>query len=228
MNNRLLLRTQTNQVYELIREQGLNPDEFEWHKIDGLIESSYTINKLVHEPTGYYFIFDIDRDGEFWCEFSPSESKPVEIRNSEIWDIQTVAVYEWLKFLKRELDEPDLWGILSGEKILLDTITNINDKNEKFTDDEIKLISQNIEELKEFLISKQEFNEHSIKFIESNLAYLVDASSRLGKKDWITITLGIIANIIISLSLNTNIAREFLHKAGELFKWLIESHKLLN
>ncbi len=70
---RLLLRTQRNDILQLITKLNLDPLEFEFHRIKSGLVLGCIVSKLFHKPTKYYFNFDFsqyDAD-EYWTRIFP-------------------------------------------------------------------------------------------------------------------------------------------------------------
>jgi hypothetical protein len=67
-----------------------------------------------------------------------------------------------------------------------------------------------------------------LRFINARLAYLEDASKRLGRKDWMTIAVGIVTNIVVGAAFAPDTARELFRMAGQLFGWISSASPLLN
>ena len=62
--------------------------------------------------------------------------------------------------------------------------------------------------------------EEKNSFITLRLTHLEDASKRLGRKDWITLAMGTLTNIIVGVALAPDAARELLRNAGALLGWV--------
>ena len=66
-------------------------------------------------------------------------------------------------------------------------------------------------------------NENQDKFIRQRLDYLAEASKRMGKKDWMNLTLGVLMNLILFLRLTSNTAGELMKVAGNTLRWLTQN-----
>lgn len=107
MKIRYLLKSQSNQVLEETRAALCEPAEFEWQDTTGH-QSNTTISKLVHNPSGYYFTFD--NHGNFYSQWSPAAQTFEASNGSNSWDSQLLWFRQWLNYLKRETESPDLWA----------------------------------------------------------------------------------------------------------------------
>ena len=99
-----------NLLFRLILEQKFDPADFVWSELKtqeynqrGLWE--YTSSRLTHRKTGYYFII-----GGQKLIFSPGTLKKVEtVFHEDDWGKKGTLFKEWVKDLREEVDQPDLW-----------------------------------------------------------------------------------------------------------------------
>lgn len=128
--------------------------------------------------------------------------------------------------VRREYLEPDLWELAQDDKRLIaDNIDDFN--NSPFSADEQRRISGAINELREFILSSSSYTESQCQFIEARLQHLEEASKRLGRKDWITLAMGTLTNIVVGVVLAPDAARELLRTAGALLGWIVGSVHLI-
>ena len=111
MEIRHLLQSQANQDLEAIRnEAGLEPTDFDWQDTEGPM-SNMRVSRLVHKPSGYYFVFD--NFSGFHSKWAPGWQTRVDSEYSDEWEYQLTLFKSWLDYLKRETNSPDLWGAIS-------------------------------------------------------------------------------------------------------------------
>lgn len=215
-----LLRSQRNQAFVMIREAGLEPEDFQWFEAGDAV-------RLVHIPTDYYFDFDSDR-GKWNVRHFPQDAIGIVAYYGiqEKWT-DVLSIFEnWIAIVQREHSAPDLWAISQEEKKLI--AEHIDDlENSPFANDEKLRISTAINELKEFLVASGQHSDSQIQFITTRLQHLEEASHRLGRKDWITLTMGTLTNIVVGAALAPEAARELLRTAGALLGWVVGSVHLL-
>lgn len=171
---------------------------------------------------GFYFKFDRTGDEAFFAEYSPGGRERREIVVTAKWDEQLKNVEKWTRNLLREFQEPDLWTSINDERKLAEGASQTAD-NSPFTPDEQKRLAQDVREIKEFLVRTYSVNQEQAKFVDDRLNYLTEASDRLGRKDWINLTLSVLMTIIIGLSMPPDASRELLRFAGQAFNWLLVS-----
>lgn len=219
-----LLRSQKNQAYAAIKQAGLEPSDFEWE----LVSDSW---RLVHRPTNYYFVFGttIGVNGPTWSvNYFPAQSMAKEAFGGfhKEWEGVFGVFKTWASILGREHAEPDYWDVSKQEKKLI--AEKIDDlENSPFSTAETLRISSAINELREHLITSGVHSESQIQFITTRLQHLEDASHRLGRKDWVTLAMGTLTNIVVGAALAPEAARELLRTAGALLGWIVGSIHLL-
>lgn len=219
-----LLKTQKNDVFVILRKADLNPDEFRWEtkkhvRYDcGMTE--YTISVITHVPTGYHCEF-LSSGG---LSYSPGEDQAVDFRQVVgDWHDVTNSLVKWISCLRRELDAPDLWRTIAQERKLAEVAVSGTLGNEKFSPEEQRYISQQLNEIKAFLLTTNRLQLEAARIVEDRFDYLEGASQRLGRKDWLNLTIGVLFSIIIAVALPPDAAKELLRMAGVAFQSLFHA-----
>lgn len=112
--------------------------------------------------------------------------------------------------VQREYLEPDMWELsASDKKLVAGDIDDID--NSFFSVDEKSQIERcrKIGTI-EYPKSDKTHSPDQIAFIDSRLKHLEDAANRLGRKDWITLAMGTLANIVVGVALAPEAVRELL------------------
>ena len=225
-----LLRSQRNAVFAIATAAGLEPRDFVWSEVTPRFNTARAapVERLTHTPSGYYFTFDRTEDGKAYPRYMPSSKEIVETGDTIYgkWDFVLQAVESWATILKNEILEPDLWQLSAADKKLV--AASIEDvENLPFTKQEQERITLAISELRLFLHATSPNSEKNRVFIDARLRHLEDASSRLGRKDWITLAMGTLTNIVVGVALAPDAARELVRTAGSLFGWVVSGVQLI-
>ena len=216
---RPLLRSQKNAILAKIRDVGLNPTDFRWETVISKRIGKQSVEQLLHAQTESYFLFDFYLDGgryRQWSECSPGLDDVVTVKmGHEKWINRFELVEGWLKGVKVEHDEPDLWGTILQETLLISA--GSIESNEDFSADEQKFIRERLDELERYLIDVHHLKDEVHQtFVRDRLNYLAEASSRVGMKDWFLIFVGMLMNIILEFSLSSEVAREVFRFSAQL------------
>jgi hypothetical protein len=226
MPENLLLRTQSNDIFQAISVIGLQPGDFSLLTGDSFEVPDLKVSKLVHTHTGYFYLFDFNSHNKHVCAFSPGYDNNVDVQYPGNWTFQLNNFRQWLGYLKREIEAPDLWESVLQEKELAQATVDADDSNQAFTPDEVKRIDTGINEIKQYLITTQSLNSAQLAFVDVRLGYLCAASERIGKKDWLILFLGGLLSIMIGISLEASQAREILRMAASALSWLVHKQPL--
>jgi hypothetical protein len=105
------------------------------------------------------------------------------------------------------IETPDLWDQLRRQTEILTGTSDAALENMPFTSDERNEIAKQIYEVREFAKSKYILSELQLADLNSKLAYLIGAASRLGRKDWLNACIG----AIFALFLVTALPPDALH-----------------
>jgi hypothetical protein len=219
MADKTLLRSQKNEVFRLIEPTGVDLARFTWGEVKSANLGDVLVSRLEY-PDDFFFFFDRFANGKHVGTYSPGGQERAVTVIAEDWPAQLKNVQAWAGNLKREFAEPDLWTTISEERKLAEGASSGND-NSPFSPDERQRLAQDIHEIKEFLARTFALNQEQAKFVDDRLHYLTEASERLGRKDWINLTLSVLMTIIMGLAMPPDASRELLRFAGQVFNWVI-------
>lgn len=216
----MLLKSQMNEVLLLVKRVGLNPSNFDWGKSGNLVGASRLVSVLRHKPGNWRFRFELNGEAHV-AIFSPGATTPEERRNTGSWDLQLDAVLDWLTFLKREIDAPDLWALLSQDAAIAATLSRTSDDNTVFSSAEQKKIAQTLRELRDYSVANYNLTETQTEELINRLEYLKSASERLGRKDWMVAIMGTVMSWIVTAAIPPEVAHGFFTTAVHMFAWVV-------
>lgn len=223
MRKFLLLKTQKNEVLEVIEKFGLNPSEFEWREIEKdpvyYAADAGIISALAHVSTEYKFEFDM-RGDTIWATFSPGEESPIGNRECRNWAEMLILVIEWIRNLKREIESPDLWAMI-GEETKIVEVAGAAKTDQSFTPEQQQEIHRAMAQIKRFLVEDHQYQDEQMQFISERLEYLELAAKRMSVKDWLHTAIGVLFTIVIGLGLEPDRARELFSFAGNALSQLL-------
>lgn len=186
-----LLKSQSNEVYLALAKKGFKASDFAWEEVDSLNYDKRKSALLRHTSSQYYFVFD--NHGKYYYQCSPSYQSIFESSQRDSWKGLMSSFNNWVDYLSREVNAPDLWAELPSETELVESTSTEND-NSKFNEEESKLIADGMEEIKQYLLTAHKLDP---ELIEGQIKYLVESSERLGRKDWKNALIAVIFSIII-------------------------------
>ena len=214
----LLLKTQKNEVFNILLNTGQNPAGFSWSQEFSKRSSKVTaerieVSVLIYQGGESYFLFD-NYGHKFFSEFSPGDKEFVQTEFAHHWFEQRVYVESWANYLKREIDAPDLWREVEKYRDTFSLLPPDQLVNEPIPAYEVEQIVASINLLADKIEEQFGLNEDQNNLVRSRLNYLVDASKRQGRLDWIHTAIGVLVTISISLTL----APEKAQRLWQLFK----------
>jgi len=125
--------------------------------------------------------------------------------------------------LKREIDAPDLWNSISQGTDLIDSAAS-DTPNTPFTPDEKKYILSGLNEIKQYFLTAHKLDS---ELVEGRINYLIEASERLGRKDWKNLLLATLISIIVSAAFPPEMVRELFIFVGTVLRQILETPLLL-
>ncbi len=220
MHDVRLRTTQRNEILHIIRFLGLDPLEFEWtdEKQDEYVDDEtvhFMVSVLTHRPTGYFCRF-----GGFRVHFSPGHEVREQTEHRNSWPDTVEAARGWLNELQKEVDAPDLWASIGQEKALSTAASSSTTDNRPFTASEQGLIATKLDEIKGYLLAGQQFSAAQAEYVEREFADLKESSTRIGRKDWLRVLMGVLVGQAINLALDPQKAKGLLQLAGSAFQWV--------
>ncbi|MEO8398301.1 MAG: hypothetical protein ABI550_00655 [Ignavibacteriaceae bacterium] len=227
MEKSLILKSQKEKVFNDIRVYGFDPSDYTWEEVKSIFED-LIVSKIIHKKSGYYFVFDFYRDSHNF-RLSPGNMKQEEsvFVNIGNWDVFSQYFFKWLSYLDRELEAVDFWELPSNENnYFQNQITE--SQNNLFSSEEVKRIGDSIKNIKNFLIEELRLDSTQLTIANEKLDYLVESSKRMGKKDWLILSIGAIVNLIYVLALTPENSRDLLKAASKFLSWLVSNNPLLN
>jgi hypothetical protein len=210
MSEYMLLRSQRNTVLALIKQYEVDPFNFSWSEVESKYTSerslSVEVSRLSYKDTEFYFQFDFLR-GEHYAIFSPGEQTLVEEQYPEKWSFQLNYVKNWLMYLKREIEKPDLWAELAKYQLPPGEQLSTEMGNEPFTAQQFDQIAEGLRKVRAYLEAEFDFNEQQQRLIGEKLDYLLAAAKRQGRKDWLHTSIGVIFTLATALAFSPEQAK---------------------
>jgi len=177
-----------------VNEEGFDPREFEL--VDRQSEGGVWPT-LMHTPTAFSFTIIETQDARFRVTFMPGETTWRESYGNGSWD-QVIATRlpMWLRYVRREIEAPDLWGELRREAELVAGDLNAAD-NTPFSPDEQAQVRRHLDEVKQLIRANQALTATQLDAIDSRIDYLAEATERLGRIDWREAFVGSMLGLVV-------------------------------
>jgi hypothetical protein len=210
-----LLKTQRNQVFEILVANGWHPSEFSWNL------PQYGHSRLIHNQSKWYIsleMYQAPHSGEY-VYYEPGEGS-IAGYSSGGWETFLSEIPKWLNYMRREMDAPDLWSVGATPTMLRTDTKLATADNSSFSDQEKRRILQCVGEVREYINANHSLNRDQQRFVEDRLTHLIEASYRLGRKDWVVLALGALTNVVVGLALAPDISRELFRLMLSSIGWL--------
>jgi hypothetical protein len=215
---------------EVIKESGLKPDSF--HGLHDPEQGSFTVRfkpqrelwfRFVPSDEGahaaYYFRWffsaymaprftDIDYHGDdSYRDMSPFEDALAAFR-----DWLTTSVSDYLD----DRAGNDLWQAFQLGIVPAVTLGD----EDTFSDDEVVRIEGSLHRLLDEVRVANLLTKDQLGSLTERVDYLVQASRRMGKKDWAAVFTGSLVGFAIHATLSAPVATSLLRMAGTAIQWL--------
>jgi hypothetical protein len=207
MKDYLLLRTEKNEIFECVKEAGLNHLNFEWAEESTEAEysgvSTYPVSIVRYLRTDFYFKFDRTPFDDFICKSHPRTRVPTKALSSYAhkWEGAVISFKDWLSRLK-EQEVPDLWEQLKQYAPRETFIGTAEMSNAPFSYSEAENIIGSLDKLQSQIEKNFNLQGEQLSFVKREIEYLKEAVKRQGRKDWMHTAIGVIMTIAVSLALS--------------------------
>lgn len=207
-----LLNTQKQDIFQILVDSGHEPHQFEWASrlrggsVGGPPPTQISILQSKPRPE-FYFTFDFVR-GSYYPSCSPWEGTRVASLGEVSWPSCLGYVQMWAKLVRDELNTPDPWQALPGLATTSDIAVASDVANTEFSHRETDRLSSGLEEIRRLLIDAAGRSEQNVALINSQLHSLLDASKRMGRKDWVNQAIGAIITLSITLGLQPDVTKQ--------------------
>ncbi|KAA5531886.1 hypothetical protein [Paenimyroides baculatum] len=214
-----LLQSQKNSLFEIIESNDFfSHNQFELVEIDS--SGNFKTSIVFKSNRTFYFAFYASEfRNNLFVNYSPGDEQVLDSSSDISFDQALDYFIEWLHYLKREVNAPNLWEKFKSEISEIHFLNNFD--NERFSFYEYLEINSKIELLKENistipLILNQQ-NEIILR-----LDHLSETAKELGKFDWINLFIGTIMSVLIQL----NVTPESANALWELIKRIFNNYFL--
>ena len=195
----VLSKVQANEVFKAVEAAGLSPDEFVW-------DADGNDTRLRHRSSGAHFVFG-GAASKFVVRHAAGDEQEWELAKYT-WPAVMTSVEVWLREVKRHADTPDLWAELRGHTELLEGVWDDTFENTPITPDEQGKIARQLREFREYVHDTHDLSEQQSADLSEKVDYLVEAASRVGRRDWLMMCVGAIVAYLLVAALPPDASRQ--------------------
>lgn len=222
-----MLKKYRAEVFDKVVELGFKPEDFHIREIEKNSFSSMLSVAIVQNPKLRFEFHQAPTSFHnfqyCYVQYAPHYPK-TNLTPSGTMGFQGVLekfeywIIESLKLFWEEVNSQDKWELYKSGELNIDSDYIEFEEEEYFTQEERNEIKSKIETTKAHLIEQYEFNDTQIAIINSKLDYLIEKSESMSKFDWTNFAIGIVANIITALTLDTAVGNKVGQILLEIFR----------
>jgi hypothetical protein len=224
-------KTYKNRIFEIIKESGLSPEEFQLDEgEEKVLESIHNLTTITHKKTNTLFkILTNSQDYEeltcSYTKYSPSKSLSeyeieygYDMNNPDIiiWNPAAPIYMAFVHWLNNDLhsfiedkSEPDLWAEFKKE-VFMDSSSTGEMELVGFTGKEQDKITIVLLNIKKQIISQYCPDESTENYIEDRFNHISKSLDKLTRFDFNALLFYTIHGIVLNLTLNPEGARNLL------------------
>ncbi|OCH30633.1 hypothetical protein A6E13_19035 [Aliivibrio fischeri] len=153
----------------------------------------------------------------------PNEHSELDVGEAVLFQTPSEGMFEIRLMDLTSVSANLLLSQISPQPGLIAGTDSQSQENGSFTTSEIERVEQSINLLKGSIADNHEFTSEQVTLIHKALNDISDASNRLGKKDWINYTAGILTSVVVSAAFSDGARHALFSAANNAFSWLFSS-----
>lgn len=203
----VLTKPQRNQLFEQLGGGGLQQSLCKFADPETDEQSGTTYAEIRQASSDSHFMVWPDRDqfALFRARMKVGGVEATAVYTGS-WNDILGAAQDWAQRVVYELNAPDLWAELVSPSGIFGE-TQGDEDNSAFTAEERTAISARIEEVKAEVRQNPALTGDQISGIEQKLDDLIEASERVGKKDWKLLVAGTLLTIFVTYAVPPHVAQ---------------------
>ncbi len=95
-----------------------------------------------------------------------------------------------------------------------------NPENIPFSRTEIEQITASLDDIGATMANRSDIKPEQLKYLEEKLDEMLEASERLGRKDWVNYAIGTLTSIVVTAAFDPAAAKALLQTAGAALGWI--------
>jgi hypothetical protein len=181
-----MLKTQKNDVLEMIVDVGLQPTDFRWG-------STERIEYAGPGATAGEFFFDFSVTGAPAC--NPGDFKYSRFAEDTDWDRVSRWFAHWLDVVAPEVAAPDLWEELTQlRSIVQDTDATTDDRADlPLIGKELEQLREAINHVRELAAARGDLTDDKLRAMHASLDRIEQSAGKYSRKDLVLLVLGSVA-----------------------------------
>lgn len=209
-----LLRTQKNQVFQALKDGGLEDEAIERlvfrhsEELSNWKDYAYDYKKdgyvITYSDGSFTYFFSFQGNGNSWS----IEAFPLGVANSRKYSTDNSWAYvlknlkEWAYRIQEEIKADDYWDrfVEIRAQFTLDDEEEID--NSPFSSKEANVIRGKLNLLEKELLRRYSSNAEHRDYLRRKFQYIDDCLDRQGKTDWLHTLVGVLASTAIALGVS--------------------------
>jgi hypothetical protein len=154
---------------------------------------------------------------------SINANKSFELGDAALYETSNHGIVE-IRLMSIKSGVAEVLLTVVSPRLGFSTSINSNDEgNRFFTDEELLHIKDDIEKIKTKLSDSGSFSPEQQQFLSVKLSEIVEASQRLGRKDWIMYVNGTLTSVITNAAFNPIAAQTLIAAFNNNLDWVFQN-----
>jgi hypothetical protein len=191
-----------NGLFKAVQAAGLSPEAFHF-------DDSADEVVIRHASSGATFTFS-GAAGKYVSSYVAGDATGPELTKNT-WEGLIKRVGLWLSDVKQDVETPDLWAELGRQRELVVSASDQTLENTPFTPNEREEISEQLNEFRADVKAAFALSQQQAEELDERVNYLIDATKRLGRKDWLNNCIGSMFGYVLTVAFPPDASRHLLN-----------------
>jgi hypothetical protein len=219
-----LTKIERNKIYEAIARSGADLNEFDFQQRPAEVVITHSPGSTLRfreESYGGSFAFVAASYQAYMVSAKVKDGRILRQGIEETFDRLLAVIERWADEVARTVEAPDLWAEMQSRKEFIEDIQRADSGNAHFTEYEQRQIGTLLQEIRQQIREQFELTSEQIADLGEKFDEATEASTRMGRKDWIIYFLGTITTLIITATVVGGVGEQIMtmviHGLGHLF-----------
>jgi hypothetical protein len=163
------------------------------------------------EQRRYICEWDVfDGNGDHMAHQGPSFMRAVSGTHTSNWPDTLTNFENWLTTLKRVIETPDLLRDLRRDMELFADPADGDSGNTPLSAAEQQAVRTRLSQLRNTAQATYSLSDEQMAALDAKIDYLVDASGRVGRKDWKILVVGGLFQVLLAMAIPSSIGQDIM------------------
>lgn len=193
----LLTKRQRNEIFETIAANGLDPQSCTLKDHFSILHSTEAV--IRHRASRSHYRITMEGANGYRAHKRVGSAVPMRTSSAAEWNRLMANLADWAREVAYEVQTADFWTELGRLPAVLPASQVVDLGNAPFTPGEQAEVSRRVDQVKDVIRRENpELTAEQTSAIEQTLDEVKEATTRVGRKDWLMMANGALLSLIVN------------------------------